>query len=155
MSGIGESLREHPFFRGMAPAHIAFVAGCGTAVRFEPGSMVAQEGAPATEFYAIMEGRVTVEMHVPARGSVALQTVEAGEVLGWSWLFPPHVWMFDGRAVTATRAVRFDGLCLRRKCDEDPVFGCEFMKRFAAVVVSRLRAARLQILDMYGDAGGA
>ncbi|MDH3719745.1 MAG: Crp/Fnr family transcriptional regulator, partial [Planctomycetota bacterium] len=71
-------------------------------------------------------------------------------VLGWSWLFPPYIWYFDARAMIRTRAVAVDGLCLRAKCDEDPKLGYELMKRFSAILNSRLQAARLQILDIYG-----
>jgi hypothetical protein len=74
-------------------------------------------------------------------------------VVGWSWLFAPHAWRFDGRAVTDVRATAFDGACLRAKCEQDPALGFELMKRFAAVLSARLAATRLRLLDVYGDAG--
>jgi CRP/FNR family cyclic AMP-dependent transcriptional regulator len=52
--------------------------------------------------------------------------------------------------VELTRAVAFDGVCLRTKCENDPKLGYDFMKRFAQVVTSRLEVARLQLLDVYG-----
>ena len=71
--------------------------------------------------------------------------------MGWSWLFAPHRWQFDGRAVDPTRTIAFDGTCLRGKCDADHELGYQLMRRFAAVAVERLQATRLQLLDVYGQ----
>ena len=70
-------------------------------------------------------------------------------ILGVSWLLPPYTWTFDARAVDATSAISIDGACLRGKCEEDPVLGYEFFKRFAGLFHERLHAARLQLLDLY------
>jgi hypothetical protein len=72
-------------------------------------------------------------------------------VVGWSWLIPPYTWLFDARAVEPTGAVSFDGLCLRGKCEEDPRLGYELMKLVSQVMFSRLVAARVRLLDLYGD----
>jgi uncharacterized membrane protein YgcG len=74
-------------------------------------------------------------------------------VVGWSWLVPPYSWLFDARAVEPTGAVAFDGLCLRGKCEEDPKLGYELMKLVSQVMFSRLVAARVRLLDLYGDSG--
>jgi CRP/FNR family cyclic AMP-dependent transcriptional regulator len=81
-----------------------------------------------------------------------LQTLEPGEIVGWSWLFPPYRWNFDVRALEPLGAIAFDGACLRGKCDRDPALGYTLMKRFARVLSERLGAARLQLLDLYGSA---
>jgi CRP-like cAMP-binding protein len=81
---------------------------------------------------------------------VTIETINEGEVLGWSWLFPPYKRQYDARAIVLTRAIAFDGKCLRGKCDQDQQLGYELMRRFAQVMVDRLRAARVQMLDIYG-----
>ena len=83
---------------------------------------------------------------------MTIDTIQEGEVLGWSWLFPPYRWHFDARALQLTRAVAFDGKCLRDKCDRDHDLGYEMVRRFAEVITQRLQSARLQLLDLYGDA---
>ena len=80
-----------------------------------------------------------------------IETIEAGEVIGWSWLFPPYRWHFDARALTSVRATGFDGACLRAKCDDDPALGYDLMSRFAQVLIERLQWTRLRLLDVYGD----
>jgi hypothetical protein len=92
-----------------------------------------------------------VEIFVPGRGNVAVETLGEGEVLGWSWLFPPYRWHFDARAVDMVRAIAMDGKCLRTKCDADPALGYEMVKRVASVVMQRLEAARMQLVDVYGE----
>jgi len=153
---IEELLHEHPFFRNMKPEWLALIAGCGRNVAFSPGDLIAKEGQDADQFYAVRHGKVAIEVYAAGTGSLTIQTLGEGAILGWSWILPPHRWMFDVRAAETTRAVVFDATCLRTKCDDVPAMGYEFMKRFAAVVTDRLNATRLQLLDVYGkqnDAG--
>jgi CRP-like cAMP-binding protein len=148
---IDALLAEHPFFKDFAPSYRELIAGCGKNVQISAGRLVAKTGDPANEFFAIRHGRVSIELFSPERGPLILQTLEAGDILGWSWLFPPHRWKFDARAVEDLRAVSFDGECLRGKCERDPAMGYEFMKRFAHIFMERLESARLQLLDLYGN----
>lgn len=143
-------LSAHPFLQGLDQPVLALIVGCASNVHFDAGQYLFREGEEASEFYVIREGLVSVEIHVPERGSVTLQTVAAGGIVGWSWVFPPYRWHSDARAVEPTRAIALDGACLRRKCDETPRMGYELMKRFARVLDESLQASRLQLLDLYG-----
>jgi CRP-like cAMP-binding protein len=151
MQSIAELLEEHPFFKGLRPEDIALIAGCGQNVMFREDEFIFREGEPADRFYIIRHGRVALETHVPARGPLIIETIAEGDVLGWSWLFPPYRWSSDARAVGVTRAVSLDGVCLRGKCDEDPRLGYELMRRFARIIMDRLSATRLRLLDIYGN----
>jgi CRP/FNR family transcriptional regulator, cyclic AMP receptor protein len=150
METIDDLLSRHEFFKGLKPEYLTLIAGCGRNVHFDAGAYLLREGETADRFFAIRGGRVAVETHVPSRGPVTLQTVGEGEILGWSWLFPPYVYQFDARAREDVRATAFDGACLRTKCDADPALGYELMKRLARLVSTRLEAARRQLLDVYG-----
>lgn len=142
-------LHDTAFFQGLDPKHVALLAGCAKNVRFNAGELLCKLGAPANEFYVLRQGRVVVEIDAAHKGVIAMQTLEVGEIVGWSWLFPPYRWNFDVRAGELVRALSLDATCLRRKCDEDHDLGYEMMKRFSAVMVDRLQAARLQLLDLY------
>ncbi|MFQ6617083.1 MAG: cyclic nucleotide-binding domain-containing protein [Fidelibacterota bacterium] len=143
-------LSELPFFKGLEPRYIQLIAGCASNVRFNPGQFLFREGEEANQFYIIRHGKVAVEIFVPDRGAITIQTVEEGEILGWSWLVPPHNWRFDARAVELTRAIALDGKCLRTKCEEDHGLGYELLKRIVRIIAQRLKATRLQLLDVYG-----
>ena len=96
------------------------------------------------------KGTLAMEIFVPERGSLVIQTEGENEVVGWSWLYPPYKWFLDARATNEVTAIALDGRCLRTKCDADPALGYELMKRFAAIVIERLQATRLRLVDMYG-----
>jgi CRP-like cAMP-binding protein len=149
MEAIEKLLKEHPFFAGMDPSDLATIAGCGSNVRFEAGEFICREGEDANYCYAIRAGRVALELN-SERGDIVIQTLDQDDMLGWSWMIPPFRWAFDARAIDVVRAVRFDCACLRAKCDDDPRMGYDFMKRFTKIIVDRLEAMRLQVLDMYG-----
>ena len=151
LKDIDALLAEHSFFKDFTPSYRTLIAGCGRNVQFNPDQLLAKAGDPANQFFAIRQGRVSIELHSPERGPLILQTAEAGDVVGWSWLFPPYRWKFDVRAVEEVRAMSFDGECLRAKCERDPAMGFEFMKRFARVFMERLEATRLQVLDVYAS----
>ena len=150
MRMIEELIREHDFFKGLGPEYRALLAGCATNVRFNPQEFIFREGDGADTFYVIRHGKVALGVHVPGRGFETIQTVDQGDVLGWSWLFEPYHWHFDARVLVLTRAIAFDGQCLRDKCDTDHEFGYAMMKRFGQIIIQRLQATRLQSLDLYG-----
>jgi CRP/FNR family transcriptional regulator, cyclic AMP receptor protein len=149
MENLEPLLAEHPFLQDLAPAHIAIITGCARNVRFEQGQFLFREGEQANHFFIVRHGKVALEVEAPPRGSVTIQTVGDGEILGWSWLIPPYRWRFSAQARELTRAIALDGLCLREKCERDHDLGYELLKRFADVVGQRLDATRIQLLDVY------
>jgi CRP-like cAMP-binding protein len=144
-------LADVPLLEGLSEAERALLAGCARNVRFAEGERLFREGDAAETFYLVRHGSVALEAFVPARGPVTIETIEAGEILGWSWLFPPYRWHFDARALSVVRATAFDGVCLRGKADADPVLGYRLLSRFAQVLIERLQWTRLRLLDVYGD----
>ncbi len=149
METLEPLLAEHPFFRDLPPGDLQLLTGCAKNARFEAGQVFFREGEDADQFYLIRDGLVALEVFTP-RGPAPIQTISAGEALGWSWLVPPYKWRFDARAVETTLVFALDGKCLREKCDEDPRLGYELLKRIAAIIADRLHATRLQMLDVYG-----
>jgi CRP-like cAMP-binding protein len=97
----------------------------------------------------LQEGRVAIDMETPHRGVLTVHTVSPGEVLGWSWLFPPHEWHYNARAVHDTKAIALDADCLRARIERDAELGYELMKRFSAIMLNRLEATRMQLMDIY------
>lgn len=144
-------LAEHPFFQGLSAEDIQLLASCASNVAFKAEEIICRESDEANHVYLIRQGKVALEIYVPERGQVVLQTIGAGEIVGWSWLIPPYQWRFDVRAVEPVRAIALDGKCLRGKCDENPRLGYELLKRVAQVFTERLLATRLQLLDVYGN----
>jgi len=153
MESIESILGGVPLFEGLGPEALGLVAGCGSNVRFDEDELLFRDGEAAGTFFVLRHGSIALETFVPGRGPVTIETLEAGEVVGWSWLFPPYRWHFDARALSLVRATVFDGACLRAKCEADPALGYDLMSRFAQVVIQRLQWTRLRLLDVYGHAG--
>lgn len=149
MKTLASIVSKHPFFDGLAQPHLELLAGCASNRVIKAGEVLFSEGEDAQQFFAIRTGTLKLGVHVPGRGEVVLQTIHEGEILGWSWLFPPYRWHFTGRAVSEVRALAFDAACLRQKCDTDSGLGYEFMKRFSRIMLERFQATRLQLIDMY------
>jgi len=150
MEALEKMLAAHPFFAGLAPDLVNLIAVSASRVHFDAGQMIYREGEEANQFHLISFGKVAIEVFDPKRGSRTIQTVGPGDVLGWSWLFPPYKRHFDARAVELTRAVALDGKSLREKAEADHRLGYELLKRFTRIAVERLHAMRLQMLDIYG-----
>jgi CRP/FNR family transcriptional regulator, cyclic AMP receptor protein len=150
MEGLERIIKEHPFFTGIETAFCDLVCGCAKNARFSAGQYLFHEGEPADWFYLIRHGQVAFQLTAPGRGTVTFQTVAEGELAGVSWLIPPYRWTYDAKAIEETRAIAINALCLRQKCEADHDLGYEMMKRFMPVLVQRLQATRLQILDVYG-----
>ena len=151
-SSIPDLLSEHPFFADLPEPDLELIAGCGRNVHFRPGQRVFTEGTRADEFYVLRHGHVALSVHSPERDEITIATLADGDVLGWSWLFPPYRWQFDARATAETSAIALDGACLRGKCDDDTALGYRLMQRFARLIQQRLQQTRLQLLDVYGRA---
>lgn len=152
MRTIEQYLPEHPFFSGLDPKSFAVVAGCARNVSFAAGEFLFRTGQPADQFFVVRRGRVALQVHSPNDGTMVVDTADSGDVVGWSWLVPPYHWLFDARAVEPTGAVAFDGRCLREKCENDPKLGYELMQMVNQVMLARLTAARVRLLDLYGTA---
>lgn len=148
--GLDRLICEHAFFAGMSPGYCELIGGCARNVRFDPGEYLFREGELANEFFLVRYGRVALELMAPGRGSIRFLTLNPGEIAGVSWLVPPYRWLYDARALELTRVVSIDTSCLRQKAEENHDFGYEMMKRFTPMLVQRLHAAQLQILDVYG-----
>ena len=150
MKTIRDLLAEHPFFKDLTDDQIDLLAGCGKNVTFKEGDNIAHEGQDADYFYVLRRGKVALQMDAAQHGKITIQTVGAGEVLGFSWLVPPHKWRFNLKALEETGAVALDGVCLRGKCQDDHELGYALLSRFSTVLVKRLENTRIQLLDIYG-----
>ncbi len=143
----------HPFLAGMNHTRLALLTECAMAAHFKTGQTILREGEFANRCYLIETGKVVLESGGRFNEPLVIETIGAGDVLGWSWMFPPYVWQFTARAVEPTTAIFFYGTILREYCEKDHSFGYELLKRISAVMVRRLQAAHKQILffHAHGD----
>jgi len=149
MSITSATLAAQPFFKGLSASQLDPLLSNAMAVEFPAGKSIFIEGELANRFYLVLEGEVALESAAKdkAGGPQLIQTLGAGDVLGWSWLLPPYFWRFDARAVKPTKAIFIYGTRVRELCENDPKLGFELMRRTAEVVIGRLQSTRHQLLE--------
>jgi CRP/FNR family transcriptional regulator, cyclic AMP receptor protein len=139
----------HPFLAGMNPAQLALLADCAIPVHFRKGQTILREDELANRFYLIESGKVTLESNEGLGDPVTVETIGAGDLLGWSWMFPPYVWHFTARATEPTNAIFFYGTILREYCERNPALGYELFKRMTPVMLKRLQEARQRVVSYH------
>ncbi|WP_165988928.1 cyclic nucleotide-binding domain-containing protein [Streptomyces sp. YIM 98790] len=122
-------------------------------VSFPAGARIFGENGAADRFWIIRTGSVTLDLQVPGRPPAVVETLGPGDLLGWSWLFPPRTWHLGAVALSPVRAHEFDAAAVRALCEADPVLGRAVARRVAEIVGHRLQTARVRLLDLYGPYG--
>jgi CRP/FNR family cyclic AMP-dependent transcriptional regulator len=139
------ALAAHPFLHGMSGDHRTVLAQAASDVTFRAGHRFFEDGGHATRFWLVQSGHVTVDVHVPGQGRVPIDTIGMGELIGWSWLFPPFMWAFGAVAAGPVEAFEFDARTVRARCASDPALGYEVTWRVAEVLTKRLKSTRSRL----------
>jgi CRP-like cAMP-binding protein len=144
-------LAEHGFLAGISARTVALLAKGARLENFGAGELLLREGEVADTVYLITEGRVAIEIHSPARGPLVIDTIEPGHIVGLSWVAPPFRWQFDARALTHVEAVALDAARLSEALALHPEAEAEIHRRLSTVLLSRLQATRIRLLDLYAN----
>jgi CRP/FNR family cyclic AMP-dependent transcriptional regulator len=141
-------LEKQPFVAGFKPHQITKLAALAKEVRFGPDHVLFREGDECSEFYLVISGMVALEIAPPGQ-AFRVDTLSAGDELGWSSVLMGQGKYFQARTLEDVRALVFDGRDLRAMCEADTAFGFALMLRLLGVVAERLQATRLQVLDTF------
>ncbi|MFC2967892.1 cyclic nucleotide-binding domain-containing protein [Acidimangrovimonas pyrenivorans] len=153
VKGFEEILADHPVFRDFDADILLLLAGCCMNEHFKPGEVIYGEGDGADKVYILRHGDVAIEVGAPGRGQIIVETLHAGDILGWSWIVPPYRHRSEAHATSEVRAVSIDAACLRRKCDDNPVLGYRIFQHWLPHMAQRVQVLRMQLLDLYGTRG--
>ncbi|MEU6772306.1 cyclic nucleotide-binding domain-containing protein [Streptomyces sp. NPDC046759] len=124
-------------------------------VSYDAGARLFEEGRRADRFWILRTGTVALDLHVPGRRPAVIEALGNGELLGWSWHFPPCIWHLGARAMSPVSAWEFDAEAVRALCAEDPEFGRAIAVWVGRVVAQRLHATRVRLLDLYNAPYGS
>ena len=152
---IEQHLSTQAFFAGLSPEFIGFLARCASVRRLEPDQVVFRQGERARHFYLIRNGSISVEIPAIMGPTLKVQSLGAGQILGWSWLIPPYQWNFQARAEEQAELFEFDSDAVLARCEAEPKFGYELLKRFASLMSERLEVARQKIMEQWNPPGFA
>lgn len=149
MRQLRDLLRTHPIFHDFADEHIDAIKDCAWEIEYQADQYLFWTGQEAKYLYILRDGTVALQAYTPERGPIVIERMGDGDIIGWSWLFPPYKWHFDAKAEEPTHAMVLDGRCILGKCAENHELGFELMKRFNCVMLDRLNATRLRLIDIY------
>lgn len=141
-------LLKHPFAADLEPEHTKRLAEMARQVQFQTGQIIFHEGDDYSVFYLLGKGLVALELEMPGNVLLRIQTLHGGDELDWSAVLKNAGKHFQARALTEVTALAFEGDALRASFEADPRFGLAFMMKLMGVVSERLRATRVQLVDM-------
>ncbi|MFF3378693.1 cyclic nucleotide-binding domain-containing protein [Streptomyces sp. NPDC002680] len=120
-----------------------------TEVSFAEDHTIFEAGGTADRFWVVRSGAVSLVQQVTPVQRVTVASLGAGDLLGWSWLFPPHQWDFGAEAFSPVRAYEFDAEAVLRLCDEEPALGLQLVRIIAEILAYRLELTRGKLMDHY------
>jgi CRP-like cAMP-binding protein len=118
-------------------------------VSFPEDARIFEPGGTADRFWVIRSGAVSLTQRVSSLRRVTVAGLGAGDLLGWSWLFPPYQWDFGAEAFSPVRAYEFDAAAVLELCEEDPRLGLTLVRSVAEILAHRLEMTRGQLMEQY------
>ena len=152
---ITEYLSAHEFFSEFSDDSLKFLCECSSTREIKKGQILFLQGEHADKFYVVRSGRISIQMPAIMGPTLEIQTVDEDQVLGWSWLISPYRWNFQTKAEEDSELLQFDGTAILARCEQEPKFGYELLKKFAGLMSVRLNAARLKMMDEWNPVGFA
>jgi CRP/FNR family transcriptional regulator, cyclic AMP receptor protein len=149
MSVLSSELVSHRFASGLAPSHLDRLAAIATHIDVAAGTRLFEEGGQATSMWLIRTGRIALDLHVPGRDRLIVETLGPGDELGLSWLLPPARWQFGAVVQVGASAFQLSSAAVTGMCESDHELGYQLTRRLLGTAVGRLQAARIRILDLY------
>ena len=150
-----EYLSAHEFFSDFSDDVLKFLCECSSMREIKKGQILFLLGENADKFYVILNGCISIQMPAIMGPTLEIQTLDKDQVLGWSWLISPYKWNFQTRAEEDSELLLFDGAAILARCEQEPAFGYELLKKFAALMSVGLNAARQKMMEEWNPIGFA
>lgn len=147
-----ELLRRSSLGAVLDDLHLAEVGRIAKLVDEPAGALLFKEGSPANALWIVCAGGVALDMQVPAKGDVRIQTLGPRDLLGWSALVGDGTMSTNATVTEAAQLLRLPAAELKELCICDHTLGYAVMGFVARAVANRLRGTRLQLLDLYSEA---
>jgi len=120
-------------------------------VSFAEDTRIFEAGGRADRFWVIRSGAVSLDQRVNSLQRVTVASLGAGDLLGWSWLFPPHEWDFGAEAFSPVRAYEFEAAAVLRLCEEDTQLGLALVRSVAEILAHRLEMTRGKLMEQHAS----
>jgi len=148
-------LSDHDFFSSFSESDLKFLCESANEKEVKKGTVLFRQGERAQNFYVVRNGRISVQIPAILGPTLEIQSLGKDQIMGWSWLISPYRWNFQTKAEEDSLLLEFDGKAILAHCEQDPKFGYELLKKFAALMSERLDAARQKMMDEWNPDGFA
>ena len=152
---IIEYLSAHEFFSELSEDVLKFLCKCANTREVKKGQILFRQDELADKFYVVRNGHISVQIPAIMGSALEIHALGKDQILGWSWLISPYKWNFQAKAEENSELLEFDGTAILARCEQEPKFGYELLKRFAALMSERLDAARQKMMDEWNPFGFA
>ena len=144
------AMLNHTWFgRDLAPETQERLAKLGTLEDFGADTVVLREGEDARNMGILISGRLSLRTLVPERGPITILSIEPGDIFGWSAALGDMQTQSTAVATLPSQALMIDGARLRAALKEDHALAASLYPRILQAVGRRLRATRMQLLDLF------
>ncbi|KND28897.1 cyclic nucleotide-binding domain-containing protein [Streptomyces acidiscabies] len=141
--------RATKLLTALAPPQREHLLTLAEEVAFPEDTRIFEAGGPADRFWVIRSGAVSLDQQVTSQQRVTVASLGSGDLLGWSWLFPPYEWDFGAEAFSPVRAYEFEAEPVLRLCEEDPALGLPLVRLVAEILAYRLEMTRGRLLEAH------
>jgi len=148
-------LSTHDFFSGLSNDFVTALVDSVNTIEIKKGDVLFRQGQLADKFYIVLNGCVSVQIPALMGPTLEIQVLCKDHVLGWSWLISPYQWLFQAKAEEDSELLEFDGAAILARCENDPKFGYELLKKFATLMSERLDSSRQKMMDEWNPSGFA
>ncbi|MCK5830371.1 MAG: cyclic nucleotide-binding domain-containing protein [Methylococcales bacterium] len=152
---VSSYLSTHYFFSTLSDDIKYLLCKSANTVDIKNGHVLFRHGEHADKFYIVLSGKISIQIPAIMGPTLDIHTLSSDQVLGWSWLISPYQWHFQAKAEENSTLIEFDGSTILQRCEQEPKFGYELLKRFAALMSERLDASRQKMMDEWNPSGFA
>lgn len=146
---LAELREQSALLQALSNTEVGLFESAATELRIAAGDVLFEEDGPADVFYIVVEGKIGLELTSPGKEPIVIQTLGSGDLVGVSWLFPPHRWSWRARAIVDSELAAFDATTIRSEMEQNRDLAWEVLSVVAGEVVDRLHRTRVQLLDLY------
>lgn len=146
---LAELRKRSALLRALTNTEVGLFESAATETRIAAGDILFEEDGPADVFYIVVEGKIGLELTSPGKEPIVIQTLGPGDLVGVSWLFPPHRWSWRARAIVDSELAAFDATTIRSEMERNSDLAWEVLRVVSGEVVDRLHRTRVQLLDLY------
>lgn len=142
-------LKKMSIFEDLTETEMLKVAPLCEIKKFAKGETIFSEDRPATQLFALKEGRVVIMMTGTQGHRALVYSIQPGQAFAWSALVPPRRYTASAVTVESSEAIVVNGRKLGVLFKKDPELGYKIMCRVAQLISKRLHHTRLQLLNIH------